>query len=222
MTKTGVCRRSARSKVFGEKEHVLGIAVRGVRTGEDVGLLGARRHAGRRAGALHIENHRRDFGEVGEPQKLLHQRDAGAGGGSESARAVPGGADHDADRGKLILGLDDCELVLLGRGVDAHALAVARESLGERRRRRDRIPGADRGAAIDSAERRGRIALDEDAVADIVAALQSQPDRVLDIHHHPVAAEMQRVLVGVEQLLLAPELLADQLLHLGDIHVEHG
>ena len=36
----------------------------------------------------------------------------------------------------------------------------------------------------------------------------------------PVAAELQRVDVGVEQLLLALELLADQLLDLGDIDVE--
>ena len=54
----------------------------------------------------------------------------------------------------------------------------------------------------------------------VLAALQSQPDRALEIHHRPVAAEMQRVLVGVEQLLLALELLADQLLDLGDVHVE--
>jgi hypothetical protein len=97
---------------------------------------------------------------------------------------------------------------------------MARERLGQRRRRRDRIPGAHRGAAIDRAQGGGRIAFDKDAVADRVGALQPQPDRVLDIHHHPVAAEMQRMLVGVEQLLLALELLADQPLHLGDVHVE--
>ncbi len=43
---------------------------------------------------------------------------------------------------------------------------------------------------------------------------------MFQIHHHPVAAEMQRVLVGVEQLLLALELFADQLFHFADIHVE--
>ena len=97
---------------------------------------------------------------------------------------------------------------------------MAGERLGQRRRRRDRIPGAHRGAAIDRAQGRGGIAFDEDAVADRVGALQAQADRVLDIHHHPVAAEMQRVLVGVEQLLLALELLGDELLHFADIHVE--
>ena len=122
------------------------------------------------SGALHVEDHRRNFGEIGEPEKLLHQRDARARGGRERPRAVPGGADHHADRGEFVLGLHDGEFVLLGGGVDAHALAVAGESLGQRRRRCDRIPGADRGAAIDRAERGGRIAFDENAVADPVGA----------------------------------------------------
>ena len=95
-------------------------------------LLRARRHAGRRAGALHVEDHRRDFGEIGEPEEFLHQRDAGAGGRGEGARAVPGGADHHADRGELVLGLHDGEFVLLGFRIDAQPLAVAREGLGER------------------------------------------------------------------------------------------
>ena len=102
----------ALGRVLGEQQHVLGVAVRGVGAGEEVGLLGARRHAGRRAAALHVEDHRRDLGEVGEADELLHQRDAGAGGGGEGARAVPAGADHDADRGELVLGLDDGVLVL--------------------------------------------------------------------------------------------------------------
>src|SRR3974390_77139 len=69
---------------------------------------------------------------------------------------------------------------------------------GKGGRRRDRIPGAQGGAAIDRAERGRRIAFDENPVADRVRPLQAQPDRVLHIHHHPVAAEMERVLVGVE------------------------
>ncbi len=91
MTKTGVCSRSARSKamraelealgrILREQQHVLGVAVRGIGAGQDVGLLRARRHAGRRPAALHVEDHRRDFGEIGEAEELLHQRDAGARG----------------------------------------------------------------------------------------------------------------------------------------------
>ncbi len=43
---------------------------------------------------------------------------------------------------------------------------------------------------------------------------------MVEIEHHPIAAEMQRMLVGVEQLLLALVLLGDQLFDLADIHVE--
>ena len=94
------------------------------------------------------------------------------------------------------------------------------ERLGERGRRRDRIPGADRRAAIDGAQRSGGIAFDEDALADGVGALQPQPDRAIEVHHHPVTAEMQRVLVGVEQLLLALVLLGDELLDFRNVHVD--
>ena len=48
----------------------------------------------------------------------------GPRGGGEGARAVPARADHDADRGELVLGLDDGELVLAGVRIDAELLAV--------------------------------------------------------------------------------------------------
>ena len=103
-------------RILGEQQHVLGVAVRGVGAGDEVGLLRARRHAGRRAGALHVEHHGRNFGEIGEPEEFLHQRDAGAGGGGEGAGAVPGRADHHADRGQLVLGLDDGDRFCLVSG----------------------------------------------------------------------------------------------------------
>ncbi len=96
------------------------------------------------------------------------------------------------------------------------------EGLRHRRRRRDRIPGADGGAAIDGAERRRAVAFHEDAVADLVGLLHPQPDRAFQILQRPVAAEMQRVDVGGQQLFLALVLLADQLLDQLRIHVEQG
>src|SRR5204863_5408086 len=142
------------------------------------------------------------------------------GGGGKGAGAVPGGADDDADRSELVLGLYDGEFVLLALRVDPQPAAMASESFGQRRRWRDRIPGAYRGAAIDRAEGGRRIAFDEDAVADAGRALQTQADRVLHIHHHPIAAEVERVFVGVEQLFLAFVLLGNQLFDFGDVHVE--
>ena len=189
ITKTGVCRRSARSsaggreleafvRVFREQQHVLGVAVRGVGAGEDVGLLRARRHAGRRAAALHVDDRDRDLGEIGQADELGHQRDARARGRGERARAVPAGADDHADRGDLVLGLHDRVAVLAGVRIDAELLAVLLERLGQRRRRRDRIPGAHRRAAVDAAERGGGVAVDEDPVADRVGVPHAQAERM--------------------------------------------
>jgi hypothetical protein len=211
ITKIGILR---------EQQHVLGVAVRGIGTGDQVALLGAGRHAGRGPGALHVEQYRRNLGKIGKPEELLHQRDAGAGGGGESARAVPGGADHHADRSELVLGLHDRDLALLGRRIDPQPLAMANKGVGERGGGRDRIPRADGGAAIDRAECRGRIALDEDAIADFVAALELEPDRAFEIHQRPVAAEVERVHVGTDQLFFRLELLVDELLDHLDVHVE--
>ena len=88
ITNTGVCRRSARSKaagaelerlrrVLGEQQHVLGVAVGRVGAGHHVGLLGTRRHAGRGAGPLHVEDHGGNLGEIGQAEEFLHQRDPG-------------------------------------------------------------------------------------------------------------------------------------------------
>ena len=41
----------------------------------------------------------------------------GPDGGRERARAGPAGADHHADRGQFVLGLQDREAVLLGLGI---------------------------------------------------------------------------------------------------------
>ncbi len=199
---------------------MLGVAVRGVGAGQHVGLLGARRHAGRRPTALDVEDHRRNLGEIGQPEELLHQRDARTRGRREGARAVPAGADHHADRGQLVLGLDDGELVLLGLGIHPHALAVALECLGERRGRRDRIPGRDGGAAIDAAERGSGVALEEDPVADLVGAPNPESDRALEMLDRVVAAHVERLDVGRDQLVLALELLGDQGLDRLEVHVE--
>ena len=77
-----------------------------------VALLRARGHAGGRADALHVDQHRGNFGVVGQAQQLVHERDAGAGGGRERARAVPGRADHHADGRQFVLGLQDQKLFL--------------------------------------------------------------------------------------------------------------
>ena len=194
----------------GNEQHVLGVAVRGEGAAREVGLLGARRHAGRGPAALHVEHHHRNLGEIGEAEELLHQRDAGPGGRGEGARAVPARSDRDADGGDLVLGLNDGVVLLACRLVDPVARAIALERFRERRGGRDRVPGADGGPAIDGAEAGGKIALDENPVADGVAAPEPNAERTLEAGLRLVVADLERLQIGGDQLVLALELLADQ------------
>ena len=99
--------------------------------------------------------------------------------------------------------------------------AVLLERLGERRARRDRVPGADRRPAVDAAERRGGVALDEDALADRVAPLDPEAERVVEVLVAVMQAHHEGVEVGLEQLGLALVLLAEQRRdHLG-LDAEH-
>ena len=100
--------------VAGKEQDMFGVAVRGIGAGQEVGLLGPGGHAGARAGPLHIDEHRRNLGEIGEAQELAHQRDAGAGGGGKGPGAVPGGADDDAERRQFVFGLEDRHLAPAG------------------------------------------------------------------------------------------------------------
>ena len=204
------------ARVLRQQHDVLGVAVGRIGAVQHIGLLGAGRHAGGRPGALHVENHARNFREIRQPAEFLHQRDAGAGGGGEGAGAVPPRPHHDADRGDLVLGLDDGVVGLAGVLVVAQLGAIAGKGVGQRRRGRERIPRAHGGAAIDGAERGGLVALEKDAVAHLVGAPDFQPAGALEaglrlhIEQHPVAAEMQRMLVGADQLFLALVLLQEQ------------
>ncbi len=103
-----------------------GVAVRGVGAHQEVALLRARGHAGRRADALHVDDHRRDLGVVRQADELAHQRDAGARRRRERARAGPAGADHHADRRELVLGLEDRVAVLARSRVHAVLLRRSR------------------------------------------------------------------------------------------------
>ena len=76
--------------------------------------------------ALDVDDDRRDLGVVAEARELRHERDARARGRRHGARARPAGAEHHADRGELVLGLDDGEGGLARLGVDAVACRRSR------------------------------------------------------------------------------------------------
>src|SRR6185437_7823241 len=83
---------------------------------------------------------------------------------------------------------------------------------GKRRGRRDRVPRAERRAAIDRAERRRVVAVDEYLVADRVGALDPDAERAFQMRQRVVPAHVTRVELRLDQLVLALELLGDALL----------
>ena len=224
---TGVCSRSAMSSASAEKSkhslrrrrdqhHVLRIAVRCVHRRHQVSLLRARRHAGGRTGALHVDEHRRNLGEICETQELTHQRKARATRCGEGARAVPCRADDHADGGEFVFRLHDRELLLAGFLFGAEAVRIALERFGHRRGRRDRIPRAHRGAAVHGAQRGRGVAFDHDPLANGVTTAQLDGQRIVEVVEREVAADFERMHVRLDQRVLAFVLLRH---HAGE-HVE--
>ena len=145
----------------GEEQNVTRVAVRGIGAGQDVALLRAGRHAGGRTDALHVEQDRRNLRVVAVTEELRHQRDARARGGRKGARAVPSGAQHHADRGQFVFGLYHAVIAGVVFG-GAEAAAKAAKRVHQRSGRRNRVPGAERGAGINAAQGRRRVAVDDD------------------------------------------------------------
>src|SRR5262249_50924129 len=53
-------------RILREQQYVLGVAVRSISARDQVALLGARRHAGRGAGPLHVKDDGGDFRKIGK------------------------------------------------------------------------------------------------------------------------------------------------------------
>ena len=186
-----------------------GVAVGSISGSEQVALLRARRQARRRPHPLNVEQYRRYLGKVGEPQELGHQRKAGAAGRSERARAVPGGADDDADGRQFVFRLNHRELPLAGIFVDAQPRRVILERFRHRCRRCDRIPGADRGTRIDRPQCPGFVAVDHDPVADEIGATSLNGQWALQVLAGVVAAHLEGANVRGDEFVLAPVLRRD-------------
>ena len=134
----------------------------------------------------------------------------GPGRRREGAGARPAGADHHPDGGNLVLGLQDRELVLLRLRVAAVLPAERGERFHQRRRRRDRIPGADRRAGVDAAEPGGGVAVDQDGVLRLVHRLEPDRQRTGEVLARVVVAEVDRLPVRVHERRLARVLLGQQ------------
>ena len=126
------------------------------------------------------------------------------------ARAIPGGADHDADGGELVLGLNDAVARLAGFRVVAELAAVTGEGLGQRGGGRDGVPGGHGRSAVYAAQCRRAVSFQKDPVASGIGTPDLESDRRHVIGR--VVPAMCSADVGLQQLLLAFVLLGDQLL----------
>ena len=57
----------------GKQQRMFRIAVRSVSREQNIGLLRSRRHAGRRAGPLNVDQNGRDLGKIAETEEFVHQ-----------------------------------------------------------------------------------------------------------------------------------------------------
>jgi len=74
----------------------------------------------------------------------------------------------------------------------------------------DRVPGGNRGAGVQAAQARGRVAVHQDAVTDGVAPLRVHGQRASKTRQRRRATDLERLHVGRNQLFLALELLFEE------------
>ncbi len=144
----------------------------------------------------------------------------GPGGRRERARACPRRPDHHADRGDLVLGLENRKPVPTGLGLAAILLAEPFEGFHQRRRRRNRIPRADRRPGVEAAERRRGVAVDQNRIAGEIQCRQVNRERTIEVRLRVVVADVDRLPVGVHQRRLAPVPFLEQRADHVGIHVQ--
>src|SRR5205807_5178351 len=128
-------------------------------------------------------------------------------------RPRPGGAEDDAEGGKLVLRLDDGVTLVTRLRIGAEPLAVADEGLAQRRGRGDRVPRGHRAATHHAAERRRLVALDEDAsLGAATEALEAVAIAFLEVLARVVETEGHGLHVHRHRLGLGAELVAQRAL----------
>ena len=120
-------RRRARSH-----DHQRALAVAAPQRLIQVGLLGFGRQTRRRTSALHVDDHQRQLGHHGQPDRLRFKRQARSGSRRHGEIAGICGSDGRADARYLVLGLKRLDVQILPLG----------QFLENSRSRRDRIRAA--------------------------------------------------------------------------------
>ena len=204
-----------------KEEHLFGVAVGGIGAAEHIALLGAGWHAGGGADPLHIDEHCRYLGKIGQAQKFVHQRNTGPGGGGKGAGSVPVRADHHADGSQFVLCLDNGH-PHAARLVLSEAAGIAGKGLDDRGGGRDRIPADHGGAGIERAQGRGAVAVHHDGSVRPSAAAHPQKAGLGVVFARIGVAQGQRFEIGFGQGRFFGKLAVNPLLEHGQIHVEQG
>ena len=111
---------------------------------------------------MNIPDHGRDFGEIAEADEFGHQADAGSAGGGQGACAGPSCADHHADGGEFVFGLDDGVGSFLGLWIAAGLGGVGDHRFGEAGGGSNWVPGCKGKASEDGAGSAGGVAVEQD------------------------------------------------------------
>ena len=196
------------------------VAVRRVGAHHQISLLRPRRHAGGRPGPLHVEDDGGYFRVIRQADELAHQRDSRTRRRRKGTRTGPRRADHHANRGQFVLCLKDRKPVATRLGLPAVLLAEPLEGFHQRRRRRDRIPGAHRCTGIDTTERSGRVAIDQNRVRRLVHRLEADWQRALEVRLRVVVAEAHGLAVRFHQRRFPAELLVEEGADDVGVHIE--
>ena len=182
------------------------LAVTPVHREHQVGLLGLGGQAGRRAAALHVDDHQRELEADGQAQRLRLEVEAGTAGGGDAELTRERGAHRDRGRRDLVLCLQRADPEVL----------VLRELVEDVGRRRDRVRRVeDRQARL---LRAGDEPVRDREVAGDVAVLARLQLRRLDLvvleqlgRLTEVQTGLERGEVGVAHLRAGRELRLDPL-----------
>ncbi len=172
---------------------------------EQIGLLGLGRHAGRRTGALDVDDDERQLDHDREPEGFLLERDARTGRRGHPHRAAVARADGGADGGDLVLCLERLDPEVL----------VARELVEDVRGGRDRVGAVEDVATGElgrghESQRRRLVAGDVPVVAGRELGGRDDVALVEDLGRlAEVVARVQGSLVALGDLRALRELVVD-------------
>ena len=188
---------------------------------QHIALRDARGQAGGRPHALHVPDDGRNFGKEGIAGKFGHERNARPGGGGHRTRARPARADHHANRGEFIFGLND-GVGVLAIGVAAIDRQVVVQAIGQRGGRGDGIPRHELHAAEDRAQGRGRIAVDQERAFGLGHALHTKRIGLGEVGLRPFARQLHDVEVQIDRFAFAAEVETQRRFDLAHLDIEQA